>query len=107
MTCDQAMETLDPQNWADMRSLAHRMVGDALGQLETLRERPVWQSIPPEARARLTTAAPWEPQGAEAAHDFVDSAQRTRWATSTHVSGAGTWEAAPCWAHWPTSWPRP
>ena len=41
MTSDQPYETLDPQNWDEMRALAHRMVDDAITYLETLRERPV------------------------------------------------------------------
>ena len=69
-------ETLDPQDWEAMRALAHRMVDDALGNLETLRERPVWQPIPAEVAARFTVPAPWEPQGAEAAYEeFVTSVQ--------------------------------
>jgi aromatic-L-amino-acid decarboxylase len=42
----QPYETLDPENWEEMRALAHRMVDDALTYLETVRERPVWQPIP-------------------------------------------------------------
>ncbi len=36
----QPYETLDPENWEEMRALAHRMVDDALTYLETVRERP-------------------------------------------------------------------
>ncbi|MFC3831296.1 MULTISPECIES: pyridoxal phosphate-dependent decarboxylase family protein [Deinococcus] len=69
-------ETLDPPDWAQMRLLAHRMVDDALGHLETLRERPAWQPVPPEVEARLRAPAPWEPQGAEAAYeDFLRDVQ--------------------------------
>ncbi|WP_412026888.1 pyridoxal phosphate-dependent decarboxylase family protein [Deinococcus yunweiensis] len=69
-------ETLDPPDWAQMRLLAHRMVDDALGSLETLRERPAWQPVPPEVEARLRAPAPWEPQGAEAAYeDFLRDVQ--------------------------------
>ena len=39
----QSQETLDPENWDEMRALAHRMVEDAITYLETLRERPVWR----------------------------------------------------------------
>ena len=38
----QSYETLDPENWDEMRALAHRMVDDAITYLETVRERPVW-----------------------------------------------------------------
>ena len=38
MNDNQSYETLDPQNWDDMRALAHRMVDDAITYLETVRE---------------------------------------------------------------------
>jgi glutamate/tyrosine decarboxylase-like PLP-dependent enzyme len=61
-------ETLDPQNWDEMRALAHRMVDDALTYLETIRERPVWQPIPDEVAARLNVPAPHEAAGADATY---------------------------------------
>ena len=39
-------ESLDPQDWTDMRRLGHRMVDDAMDYLERVRERPVWQPVP-------------------------------------------------------------
>jgi len=70
----QPYETLDPQNWDEMRALAHRMVDDALTYLETVRERPVWQPMPEETVERFKTPAPHEPAGAEAAYqDFRES----------------------------------
>lgn len=68
MTEEQSYETLDPENWDEMRALAHRMVDDAITHLETLRERPVWQPIPEEIEARFEAPAPHEPAGAEAAY---------------------------------------
>ena len=65
----QPYETLDPQNWEEMRALAHRMVDDALTYLETIRERPVWQPIPEEVAARFKEQAPREPGGADAAYE--------------------------------------
>lgn len=50
--------TLDPVDWAGFRAQAHRMLDDMLGYIETIRQRPVWQPIPDEARARFRTAAP-------------------------------------------------
>ncbi len=67
-------ETLDPENWDEMRALAHRMVDDAITYLETIRERPVWKPIPGEVAARFEEQAPHEPAGAEAAYDeFLDT----------------------------------
>ncbi len=36
-------ETLDPDDWASMRALGHRILDDALNYVETLRDRPAWQ----------------------------------------------------------------
>ncbi|HLO33138.1 MAG TPA: pyridoxal-dependent decarboxylase [Anaerolineales bacterium] len=67
-------ETLDPENWEEMRALAHRMVDDALTYLETVRERPVWQPIPDEVADQFQAPAPLEPGGAERTYqEFVDT----------------------------------
>ncbi len=55
-------ETLDPENWDDLRALGHQMVDDMMSYLEGVRERPVWQPIPKEVRASLEGAAPREPR---------------------------------------------
>ena len=74
MNNTQRYETLDPENWEEMRALAHRMVDDALTYLETVRERPVWQPIPEEVAARFKQGAPREPEGADAAYEeFVET----------------------------------
>lgn len=62
-------ETLDPENWDEMRVLAHRMVDDAITYLQTVRERPVWQPVPDEIAARFDAPAPKMPGGADAAYD--------------------------------------
>ena len=54
-------ETLDPENWDEMRKLAHQMVEDALDYIEKAHERPVWKAVPDEVRERLQTPAPHEP----------------------------------------------
>ena len=64
----QHYETLDPENWDEMRALAHRMVDDAITYLETVRERPVWQPVPDEVAAKFNVPAPHEPIGADAAY---------------------------------------
>ena len=74
MENNQHYETLDPENWEEMRALAHRMVDDALTYLETVRERPVWQPIPEGVTARFKEQAPHEPAGADAAYEeFVET----------------------------------
>ena len=54
----EANESLDPADWGEFRAQAHRMLDDMLGYIETIRERPVWQPIPNEVRARFLGPAP-------------------------------------------------
>jgi len=57
-----------------MRALAHRMVDDMFTYLETVRERPAWQPLPAEVRARLAEGVPAAPQGAQQAYrDFLEN----------------------------------
>ena len=48
-----ADETLDPANWDEFRALAHRMVDESLDFLQTLRDRPAWQPMPPDVQKAL------------------------------------------------------
>jgi len=67
-------ESLDPQNWDDMRALAHRMVDDAIAYLRTVRERPAWQPVPDHISARFDQSAPRKPGGADATYrEFVET----------------------------------
>jgi len=54
-------ETLDPENWDEMRDLAHRMVDDALDYIQSAGERPVWKPVPADVAERLKAPAPAEP----------------------------------------------
>jgi glutamate/tyrosine decarboxylase-like PLP-dependent enzyme len=66
-------ESLDPQDWVELRALSHRMVDDMLTYLQTVRERPVWQPTPDWVKEQLKAPLPVEPQSAaEAYQDFVD-----------------------------------
>jgi len=74
MNRNEHYETLDPENWDEMRSLAHRIVDDAMTYLETVRERPVWQPVPEEVAARFDEQVPHEPAGAKTAYqEFVEN----------------------------------
>jgi aromatic-L-amino-acid decarboxylase len=65
-------ETLDPKDWEAMRALGHQMVEDMMAYLETVRERPVWQSIPEKVRENLKKPLPMDPQGAKKTYqDFL------------------------------------
>ncbi len=69
MTDDQAgtpgEETLDPQDWASVRALGHRVLDDALDHMETLRERPAWEHAPEQVRAHFRGAPTPDPQPLE------------------------------------------
>ncbi len=53
-------ETLDPADWETMRALARRIVDDAVDYTRDVRERPLWQDMPPEVRARFRGPVPQE-----------------------------------------------
>jgi len=74
MNTTKRYETLDPDNWDEMRTLAHRMIDDAITYLETVGERPVWQPVPDDMAARFDEQAPQEPAGAEAVYqEFLET----------------------------------
>ena len=49
----EVSETLDPDNWDEIRLLGHRMLDDMIDHIASVRERPVWRPIPDEVRARF------------------------------------------------------
>lgn len=51
-------ETLDPDDWDGHRRLATRIVSDAVDYTRTVRDRPVWQPMPPGLRARFREPVP-------------------------------------------------
>jgi glutamate/tyrosine decarboxylase-like PLP-dependent enzyme len=64
--------TLDPVDWSDTRALGHRMLDDMFDYLQDVRERPIWQPIPPEVRARFRDALPNSPTDATCVYrDFT------------------------------------
>ena len=74
MTPTSPQESLDPENWDDMRALAHRMVDDAITYLQTVGERPVWQPVPDAVVAHFDSAAPQQPGGADATYrEFTET----------------------------------
>jgi glutamate/tyrosine decarboxylase-like PLP-dependent enzyme len=55
-------ETLDPQDWTELRALAHRAVDDAVDYMASLRERPAWEHAPAHVKAHFAGPAPAGPQ---------------------------------------------
>ena len=69
-----AEETLDPEDWEELRTLGHRMVDDMLEYLRNVRERPVWQPIPSRVRAGFRSPLPRAPQKvSEVYRDFREN----------------------------------
>ncbi len=60
--------TLDPSDWQSFRAQGHRMLDDILDYIQNIRERPVWQPIPDEVRARFHSALPIAPADLAAVH---------------------------------------
>jgi aromatic-L-amino-acid decarboxylase len=54
-------QTLDPQDWDDIRAQGHRMLDDMLDYVANVRERPVWQPVPDAVRSRFRGQLPREP----------------------------------------------
>ena len=53
-----AEETLDPDDWTEVRTLSHQIVDDAVGYLRDVRDRPVWRDIPAEVKTFFTVPLP-------------------------------------------------
>jgi aromatic-L-amino-acid decarboxylase len=50
--------TLDPQDWDAIRAHGHRMLDDMIDYVANIRDRPVWQPIPDDVRARFRAELP-------------------------------------------------
>jgi aromatic-L-amino-acid decarboxylase len=65
-------ESLDPENWEEMRLLGHRMVDEMMDYLQHVRDRPVWQPIPADVKEQFRKPLPSEPEGIERTYqDFL------------------------------------
>jgi glutamate/tyrosine decarboxylase-like PLP-dependent enzyme len=68
-----ASETLDPQDWTEIRAQGHRMLDDMFDYVANIRERPVWSPIPDDVRARFREALPQQSTDlGEVYRDFAD-----------------------------------
>lgn len=64
-----ASETLDPADWVSVRTLAHQIVDDAVDYTRDVRDKPVWQEMPPDVRAHFRGPAPQAGQPLAAVYD--------------------------------------
>jgi aromatic-L-amino-acid decarboxylase len=58
-------ETLDPQDWDEIRTLGKQMVDDMIEYLRTVRERPVWQPMPHDLAGEFQKPLPRLPRPLE------------------------------------------
>jgi aromatic-L-amino-acid decarboxylase len=71
ITATTLEESLDPQDWTEMRALGHQMVDEMFSYLEHIRENLCWQQLPRDVKVMFTQPVPLDPQGAEAVYrDF-------------------------------------
>jgi glutamate/tyrosine decarboxylase-like PLP-dependent enzyme len=69
----QKSETLDPQDWGEIRAQGHRMLDDMIDFLANVRKRPVWRPIPDDVRARFRAPLPRQPSDlADVYREFSD-----------------------------------
>jgi aromatic-L-amino-acid/L-tryptophan decarboxylase len=69
----EAIETLDPRNWEDLRAQGHRMLDDMIDYIAGVRDRPVWQPIPDTVRAEFRATLPRQPSAlGEVYREFTD-----------------------------------
>jgi aromatic-L-amino-acid/L-tryptophan decarboxylase len=62
-------DSLDPGDWAAFRAQGHQMLDDMFNYLEHIRERPVWQPMPGDVRARFRGELPVAPSELSTVHD--------------------------------------
>lgn len=62
-------ETLDPEDWAETASLAHRIVDETFAGLRNVRKRPVWQEMPVKVASHFATPLPREGEPLEDVYD--------------------------------------
>ncbi|HSP15992.1 MAG TPA: pyridoxal-dependent decarboxylase [Thermoanaerobaculia bacterium] len=62
-------ETLDPDDWDELRRTGHRMMDDMFDYLAAVRERPVWKPIPPVTRTALSARLPVDPSPIDSVYD--------------------------------------
>jgi aromatic-L-amino-acid decarboxylase len=73
VAASQSSDTLDPQDWDEIRAQGHRMLDDMFDYAADIRERPVWQPIPDEVRARFRSNLPHQPSDlGEVYREFAD-----------------------------------
>ncbi len=103
---DYREASLDPTDWAALKSLGHRMLDEAFDAIAGLEAAPVWRSMPDSVRAAWEAPLPHGPSTPDEVYaDYArliapyDSGNR-------HPRFFGWAQgAARRSAHWPSCWP--
>lgn len=64
-----AEETLDPEDWEELRALGHRMVDDVIAYHANIGAGPAWRPVPEAVRRALQEELPADPVGVTPAYD--------------------------------------
>ena len=71
-------ETLDPEDWAEIRALGHEMVDDVIDYYKNIRDQPLIHAIPEKLIKELRKGVPQHPLGAKKTYqDLKDILQHT------------------------------
>jgi aromatic-L-amino-acid decarboxylase len=62
-------QTLDPQNWDELKSTGHTMVDDMIEFLQTIREQPVWQKPSQNVKEHFNLPLPTTSQKVNQVYD--------------------------------------
>jgi glutamate/tyrosine decarboxylase-like PLP-dependent enzyme len=62
-------QTLDPEEWENMRSLGHRMMDDIIDYLRDVRNQPVWKPFPDHSKEFLKAKIPEQGMPADEIYD--------------------------------------
>jgi glutamate/tyrosine decarboxylase-like PLP-dependent enzyme len=62
-------ESLDPEDWDELRAQGHHMLDDMVNYLANLRQRPVWQPAPEDLRASFRETLPHGPSSIAQVHE--------------------------------------
>ncbi|HEV8274020.1 MAG TPA: pyridoxal-dependent decarboxylase [Chitinophagaceae bacterium] len=62
-------ESLDPQDWSELKKLGNLMVNDMVNFLQTIREQPVWTKPPQSVKNSFKTPLPHSPMQLNEVYD--------------------------------------
>lgn len=69
----ETSETLDPDDWEAMRSLAHRIIDDAIDYTRDVGDRPVWQEMPAQVHNVFSAPLPRDGQSTDDVYEILKS----------------------------------